>query len=336
MMNVYRLTAAVGVACACGIAPNVRAASVEPSTLDAARDYPDRPIRLIAPFVPGGPTDIVARLVAQKMGENVRQTVVVDNRGGAAGVVGMQIAAASAPDGYTLVLGSSGNLAVNPALDTKLPYRPLVDFQPLTQTTSGPQIIVVPITLQVKSVQDLVAMAKAKPGQLNYASGGSGTTTHLGVELFKMAAGVNIVHVPYKGTGQALTDVMTGQVQMMMSSALPALPHIKSGKLRGLAVTSSKRASVYPELPTVAESGLAGFETTSWHGMLLPARTPKAVTARVHAELVKALNDPDVKQRFANVGMDTVASTPEQFGAYIRSESEKWSKVIKTIGIKAD
>ena len=303
---------------------------------DSAASYPDRPIRLIAPFVPGGPTDIVARLVAQKMSENVKQTVVVDNRGGAAGSVGMQIAAAAPPDGYTLVLGSSGNLAVNPALDPKLPYHPLRDFQPITQTTSGPQVVVVPVSLQVKSVQDLIALAKAKPGQLNYASGGSGTTTHLGVELFKLAAHVNIVHVPYKGTGQALTDVINGQVQMMMSSALPALPHVKAGRLRALAVTSAWRAAVYPELPTVAESGLAGFETTSWHGMLLPAKTPKAVTAHVHAELVKALTDPEVKQRFGNVGMETVANTPAEFTAYIRHESQKWTKVVKTIGIKPD
>ena len=299
-----------------------------------ADTYPNRPIRLIAPFVPGGPTDIIARLVAQKLSENLKQTVVVDNRGGAGGAVGMQLAASAAPDGYTLVLGSSGNLAVNPALEPNLPYHPLKDFQPITQTTSGPQIVVVPVSLPVKTVQDLIALAKAKPAQLNYASGGSGTTTHLGVELFKIAAGVDIVHVPYKGTGQALTDVMTGQVQMMMSSALPALPHVKSGKLRGLAVTSAKRSAAYPELPTLAESGLAGFETTSWHGMLLPARTPKDISARVHGELVKALTAPDVKERFAGLGMDTVASTPEEFTLYIRNESQKWEKVIRTIGIK--
>ena len=311
-------------------------AAIDPRTsgTKGGENYPDRPIRLIAPFVPGGPTDIVARLVAQKMGENLKQTVVVDNRGGAGGSVGMQLAASAAPDGYTLVLGSSGNLAVNPALDPNLPYHPLKDFQPITQTTSGPQILVVPVSLPVKTVQDLIALAKAKPGQLNYASGGSGTTTHLGVELFKIAAGVNLVHVPYKGTGQALTDVITGQVQMMMSSALPALPHVKSGKLRGLAVTSAKRAAVYPELPTLSESGLQGFETTSWHGMLLPARTPRAVSERVHAELVKALHAPDVKERFATLGMDTVGSSPAEFTAYIQSEARKWAKVIKTIGIK--
>jgi tripartite-type tricarboxylate transporter receptor subunit TctC len=334
MSNAYRTAALVAVTGFQLLVP-IHASAAQQS-VDPAAAYPDRPVRLIAPFVPGGPTDIVARLVAQKMSENVKQTVVVDNRGGAAGVVGMQLAAAAAPDGYTLVLGSSGNLAVNPALDPKLPYETLKDFQPLTQTTSGPQIVVVPPSLAVKSVHDLIALAKAKPGALNYASGGAGTTTHLGVELFKMAAGVNIVHVPYKGTGQALTDVMTGQVQMMMSSALPAMPHVKSGKLRALAVTSAKRAAVAPELPTVAESGLAGFETTSWHGMLLPAKTPKPISARVHAELVRALTDPEVKQKFANVGMDVVANSSSDFSAYIRSESTKWAKVIKTIGLKPE
>jgi tripartite-type tricarboxylate transporter receptor subunit TctC len=337
MMKVYQAAAVAAAAYACSAIIAAHAASSpEKSAADAAHAYPDRPIRLIAPFVPGGPTDIVARLVAQKMSDNVKQTVVVDNRGGAGGSVGMQIAANSAPDGYTLVLGSSGNLAVNPALDSKLPYHPLKDFQPLTQTTSGPQILVVPNSLAVKTLQDFIILAKAKPGQLNYASGGTGTTTHLGPELFKLASGINIVHVPYKGTGQALTDVISGQVQMMMSSALPAVPHLKAGRLRGLAVTSAKRAAVAPDLPTVAESGLPGFETTSWHGVLVPAKTPKAISSRVHAELVKALNQPDVKEKFAGLGMDVVANRPEEFSAYIKSESDKWSKVIKTIGIKPE
>jgi tripartite-type tricarboxylate transporter receptor subunit TctC len=333
MMNVHHIAAIAVAALAIGSASSVHSASADPQT--AADAYPNRPIRLIAPFVPGGPTDIVARLVSQRMADNLKQSVVVDNRGGAGGAVGMQLAASAAPDGYTLVLGSSGNLAVNPALDPHLPYHPLKDFQPLTQTTSGPQIVVIHPGVQAKSVQDFIALAKAKPGQLNYASGGSGTTTHLGMELFKLAAGVNIVHVPYKGTGQALNDVIGGQVQMMMGSMLPALPHVKAGRLRGLAVTSLKRAAVYPDAPTLAESGLPGFETTSWHGMLVPARTPKPISARVHAELVKALNHPDVKERFANLGMDTVASTPEEFTAYIKAESAKWAKVIRTIGVKA-
>lgn len=336
-MIVIKRVAAIAVVLACvGVAAAAHGAASSDKGADTERSWPNRPIRLIAPFVPGGPTDIIARLLAQKMGENVKQTIVVDNRGGAGGSVGMQLAASAPPDGYTLVLGSSGNLAVNPALDSKLPYHPLKDFQPLTQTTSGPQILIVPNSLPVKTVQDLIALAKAKPGQLNFASGGTGTTTHLGPELLKLAAGINIVHVPYKGTGQALTDVISGQVQMMMSSALPAIPHIKAGRVRALAVTSAKRAAVAPDLPTLAESGLPGFETTSWHGMLVPAKTPKAISNRVYAELVKALTSPDVKEKFAGLGMDTIANTPEQFAAYIKSESDKWSKVIKTIGVKPE
>jgi tripartite-type tricarboxylate transporter receptor subunit TctC len=321
-------------ACALSVfAPGAVGATAAPDPGQAARGYPNRPVRLIAPFVPGGPTDIVARLVAQKMGENLKQTFVVDNRGGASGAVGMEIAAGAPPDGYTLVIGSSGNLAVNPALNPKLPYHPLEDFQPLTQTTSGPQMLVINPAIAARSVQEFIALAKSRPGQLNYGSGGAGTTTHLGVELFKLAAGVSIVHVPYKGTGQALTDVIGGQVQMMMSSMLPAVPHVKAGRLRALGVTSARRAAGYPDLPTLAESGLPGFETTSWHGILAPARTPKAVVNRIHAELVKMLNQEDVKTIFANQGMDVVASTQEEFAAYIRGETAKWTKVIKAIGI---
>jgi tripartite-type tricarboxylate transporter receptor subunit TctC len=332
-----RVAATALSACAIGVIAIVPARAAAPSGLaDAAQSYPNRPVRLIAPFVPGGPTDIVARLIAQKMGENLKQTFVVDNRGGAGGSVGMEIAAGAAPDGYTLVIGSSGNLAVNPALNPKLPYHPLQDFQPLTQTTSGPQVLVINPGVAAKSIQEFIALAKSKPGQLNYGSGGTGTTTHLGVELFKLAAGVNIVHVPYKGTGQSLTDVIGGQVQMMMSSMLPAVPHVKSGRLRALGVTSTRRSAVYPELPTLAESGLPGFETTSWHGVLVPVRTPKAVVSRIHAELVRMLTQADVKAIFANQGMDVVASTQEDFAAYIRSETAKWTKVIKAIGIKSE
>jgi tripartite-type tricarboxylate transporter receptor subunit TctC len=317
-------------------APAQAALSAEKDPGNPGQGYPNRPIRLIAPFVPGGPTDIVARLVGQKLGENLGQTVVVDNRGGAGGAVGMEIAAKSAPDGYTLVLGSSGNLVVNPALNPNLPYDVLKDFQPITQTTAGPQIMVVHPSVPAKSVQEFIALAKARPGQFNYASGGTGTTTHLAAELFKMSAGISIEHVPYKGTGQALTDLIGGRVQMMMSSMLPAIPHVRAGRLRGLAVTSARRAAVLPEMPTMAESGLPGFETTSWHGMLVPAKTPKPITMRLHAEMVKTLNQPDVKERFASQGMDTVGSTPEQFAAYMRSETKKWAKVIKQLGIRPE
>jgi tripartite-type tricarboxylate transporter receptor subunit TctC len=300
----------------------------------AVAAYPDKPVRLVAPFVPGGPTDIVARVVAQKLGQNLGENVVVDNRGGAGGAIGCEIVARSAPDGYTLMIGSSGNLAVAPALFAKLPYDPLRDFQPITQTTAGPQIVVLNPGVPAKTFPELLALAKAKPGSLNYASGGAGTTTQLGPELLKSMAKIDIVHVPYKGTGQALSDVIGGQVQMMMSSLLPAMPHVKSGRLRGVAVTSLKRTPALPETPTVAESGVPGFETTSWHGMVMPAKTPKALLARLHAEMVKVLNQPEVKALFLAQGMETIANTPEEFGAYIRHETDKWTRVIKMIGLK--
>jgi len=318
----------------CAVVYAEAASSAGKDSAGMAEGYPNKPVRLVAPFVPGGPTDIVARVVAQKLGQNLGQTVVVDNRGGASGAIGCEIVARSAPDGYTLMIGSSGNLAVAAALFAKLPYDPAKDFQPITQTTAGPQIVVVNPSVAAKSVQELIALARANPGGLNYASGGAGTTTQLGPELFKSMAGIDIVHVPYKGTGQALTDVLSGQVQMMMSSLLPAMPHVKSGKLRGLAVTSLKRSAALPDIPTVAESGVPGFETTSWHGMVVPARTPKAIVHRLHAEMVKMLNQPEVKALFLNQGMETVGNSPEEFGAYIRHETEKWTKVIKTIGLK--
>ncbi len=307
-------------------------AIVAPAVSFAA--YPDKAVRLVAPFVPGGPTDIVARVVAQKLGQNLGENVVVDNRGGAGGAIGCEIVARSAPDGYTLMIGSSGNLAVAPALFAKLPYDPAKDFQPITQTTAGPQIVVVNANVAAKTFPELLALARAKPGSLNYASGGAGTTTQLGPELLKSMAKIDIVHVPYKGTGQALTDVIGGQVQMMMSSLLPAMPQIKAGRLRGLAVTSLQRTPALPEMPTVAESGVPGFETTSWHGMVMPAKAPKALVARLHAEMVKVLNQPEVKALFLAQGMETVANTPEEFGAYIKHETDKWTKVIKTIGLK--
>ena len=300
---------------------------------NAGASYPDRPVRLVAPFVPGGPTDIVARVVAQRLGQAFGQTVVVDNRGGASGAIGCEIVARSAPDGYTLMIGSSGNLAVAPALFAKLPYDPLKDFQAITQTTAGPQIIVVNPGLPAKTFAELLALARAKPGSLNYASGGAGTTTQLGPELLKSMAKLDIVHVPYKGTGQAISDVIAGQVQMMMASLLPAMPQVKSGKLRGLAVTSAQRSAMLPEMPTVAESGVPGFETTSWHGMVMPAKTPPQIAGRIHAEMVKLLNLPDVKALFLTQGMDTIGNSPAQFASYIKGETEKWTHVVRAIGL---
>jgi tripartite-type tricarboxylate transporter receptor subunit TctC len=296
--------------------------------------YPQRPIRFIAPFAPGGPSDTLARLLSVKLNEPLGQPVIVDNRPAAAGIVGFEMAAKAAPDGYTLLLGSNGGLTMNPSLYTKLPYAPLRDYQPVTQIESGPQILVVHPSVPAKSAQELIALAKAKPGQINFAS--AGTTNRIAAELFKAQAGIDIVNVPYKGTGQALTDLIGGQVQMMMMSALTAIPAIKSGKLRALAVSSLKRAAVLPDLPTLAESGLPGFESTSWHGVLVPSHTPRPIVTRLHAEIVKVLNEPDVRQRLSSLGFEVVASTSEEFTAAIRQQTAKHEKLIKQIGLKAE
>src|SRR5918993_1353497 len=254
--------------------------------LGAESAYPSRPIRIVDPFPPGGPSDIVGRTISQRLSEALGQTVVVDNRGGASGIVGCEIVAKAAPDGHTLLLGPSGALTIQPTINPKLPFDPQRDFEPVTQLTSGPQVIAVNPAVPAKSVHELIALAKSKPGQLNYASGGSGTANHLAAEVFKLAAGVDVVHVPYKGTGPALTSVLSGEAQMIISSLLPALPHLKSGKLRALAVTSTSRSAAVPNVPTAAESGLPAFETSSWHGILVPARTPRSIITRLHGELV--------------------------------------------------
>ena len=298
--------------------------------------YPQRPIRLILPQSPGGPTDLIGRFTAQKLGESLGQTVVPDNRAGAAGSVGCEIAAKSAPDGYTLLLGAPGCLAANVSLYAKLGYDPMRDFDPITQLTSGPEMLVVHPSVAAQSVKDLVALVKAKPGAFNFASGGAGTANHLASEYFKMVSGLQIVHVPYKGTGPALAAVMSGQVQMMMASLPPALPQVKAGKLRGLAVTSLKRSSAAPDVPTVAESGYPGFEMGSWHSIMVPAKTPKPITTLLHASLVKILAQPDVKERLASQGLETVGSTPEEFREHLKRETAKLAKIIKVAGIKAD
>ncbi len=298
--------------------------------------YPTRPIRLIVPQSPGGPSDIIARLVAAKLGENLGQSVVADNRGGAGGNVGCELAAKSVPDGYTLLLGAGGCLINNPVLYDNLGYDVLRDFQPITQLTSGSQVLVLHPSVQASSVKEFVALVKAKPGQFNYASGGAGTINHLAVELFKSTADLQIVHIPFKGTGPALTALLGGQVQLMMASMPPTLPHVKAGRLRALAVTSAKRSRVAPDLPTIAESGYPGFETVSLHSILVPIKTPKPIVARLHSELVKVLADPDTKERLLSQGLDVVGSTPGEFTALIKSEQVKWAKIIRAAGIKAD
>ncbi|HEV7802721.1 MAG TPA: tripartite tricarboxylate transporter substrate binding protein [Burkholderiales bacterium] len=302
----------------------------------ATKTYPTRPIRLIVPQSPGGPSDTIARVAAQKLGDLLGQPVVADNRAGAAGNVGCELAAKAAPDGYTLLLGPPGCLTINPSLYEKLAFDPLRDFAPITQLTSGPEMLVVHPSVAAQSVKELVALAKAKPGAFNFASGGAGTPNHLASELFKNAAGLQMVHVPYKGTGPALTAVMSGQVQMMMAGLPPALPQVKAGKLRALGVTSAKRSRVVPEIPTIAESGFPGFDIVSWHSILAPAKTPRPIVMLLNAELVKMLAQPDVKERFASLGLDTVGSTPEEFREHLKRETANFSKLIKTAGIKPD
>ena len=302
----------------------------------AADTYPSRPIRIVDAFPPGGPSDLVARSINQKLSESMGQTVVVDNRGGGGGVLGSDLVAKSAPDGYTLLIGPSGALTIQPTLNPKLPFNPQRDFVTITQLTNGPQVIAVHPSVAAKSVKDLIALAKAKPGQLNYASGGAGTANHLAVEAMKLSAGIDVVHIPYKGTGPALTGVLTGEAQMIIASLLATLPHAKSGKLRALAVTTSARSNALPDVPTASESGLPKFETSSWHGMLAPAGTPRAIVTKLHAEFVKAITQPDVKERLNAQGLDVVASTPEQFAAHIKSETAKYARVIKQLGLKAE
>ena len=279
---------------------------------------------------------MIGRLTAQKLGDSLGQTVVPDNRAGAAGNVGCELAAKAAPDGYTILLGPPGCLTVNPSLYEKLAFDPLRDFQPITQLTSGPEMLVIHPSVPATSVKELVALAKAKPGSFNFSSGGSGTPNHLASELFVRAAGLQVVHVPYKGTGPAIAAVMGGQVQMMMAGLPPALPQVKAGKLRALAVTSAQRSKSVPDVPTVAESGFPGFEIVSWHSILVPAKTPAPIVSKLHSELVKVLAQPDVKERFASQGLDTVGSTPEQFRDHLKRETAKFAKIIKTAGIKAE
>jgi tripartite-type tricarboxylate transporter receptor subunit TctC len=298
--------------------------------------YPERPVRIIVPFPPGGGNDLLARAVGQRLSERMGQQFIVDNRGGAGGVVGGQIAATSAPDGYTLFLGSMGGLAHNPALRPDLPYNPLRDFSAVTLLATSPFILVVHPAVPAKSVQDLLALAHAKPGALNYGSAGAGSSLHLTGEYFKYVAKVNIVHVAYKGTAPALTDLMGGQVQIVFTTIAPALPHVKTGKLRALGVSTNKRVKAAPDVPTIAESGVPGFEVDNWQGLVAPAKTPAAILERVNREVTAVLNTPSMIDVLAAQGLDPAPGTPAQFDKLIRSEIEKWRKVVKAAGIKIE
>jgi tripartite-type tricarboxylate transporter receptor subunit TctC len=301
-----------------------------------AQQYPTKPIRLVVPFTPGGTTDILARTVAQKLTESWGQQVVIDNRPGAGGNIGTEIVAKAPPDGYTLLMGTISTHAINASLYKKLAFDPVRDFAPITRVGTLPNILVVHPSLPVKSVKDLIALAKSQPGGLNFASSGSGTSLHLSGELFKMMAGIDMVHIPYKGSTPALTDLLGGQVKVMFDNMPSALPHVKSGKLRALAVTTAKRSPALPDLPTVAESGLAGFDVSSWFAMFAPANTPKDVITKLNGEIVKILNSGEVKEKLAQLGVDAAPTSPEDLAAFAKAETEKWGKVVKATGATAD
>jgi tripartite-type tricarboxylate transporter receptor subunit TctC len=301
-----------------------------------ATDYPTRPIRLVITYPPGGNTDLVGRAVAQKLTEAWSQQVIVDNRGGAGGVLGTVIAKQAAADGYTLLLGTSAGMVLNPLLMRKIPYEPLQDFAPVSLVIVLPQLLVVNPSLPARSIKEFIALAKAKPGQLNFGSSGVGTPNHLGGEMLKAMAGINIVHVPYKGGAASITDLIAGQVQLVISSAPSVVPHVRNNRLRALAIGSAKRSPALSEVPTVAESGVPGYEYTTWYGIFVPAKTPAPIVAKLNAEIVRMLADSQMSQRFQSQGGDPASSTPAQLAAYMKQETGRWSRVIKTAGIKIE
>ena len=296
-----------------------------------AQAWPTKPVKLVVPYPPGGPTDIVARVIGQRLQAQTGQPFVVENRAGAGGNTGAEAVARSAPDGYTLLVATTAH-AINPSLFKSLGYQFSRDFAPISQLTSGPLVVVVNPALPAKTIGELIALAKADPGKLNFASSGNGQSTHLAAELFNSMAGTQIKHVPYKGSAPALADTIGGQTQLMFDTMLSAMPHVRAGKLRALAVTSAKRSPAAPELPTVAEAGLPGFEAIAWNGLLAPAGTPRDVLAKVGAELRTAMDQPEVRERFEAQGFAAAYSTPEAFSAFIGAEIEKWGRVVKASG----
>lgn len=300
-----------------------------------AGDYPNRPIRLIVAYPPGGPVDIVGRTIAQAMSESLGQQIVVDNRSGASGIVGSEVAAKSPADGYTLLLASSAH-SIHPSLYPKLPYDVSKDFVMVGSIASAPFVLVTGPAVPAQNVQQLIAYLKSKPGELSYASPGSGSPNHLSAELMRVMTGTNVIHVPYRGAAPAETDVMGGQVVFLFDSIPSALPLVRSGRLRALAVTSAKRSSAAPDIPTMAESGLPGFETLTWYGLMAPAGTPPDIVKRLNTELNKALQTADMKERMAKLGMDPMIGPPEAFAAFFNGEAVKWAKIVKDSGAKVD
>ena len=322
-MNTTRLAAAAA-ACAAALLADAT----------TAQTYPTKPIRLLVGFAPGGGTDVVARVVAQRLSPLLGQQVVVENRAGAGGNIATEVVAKAPPDGYTLLMGTIVSFGTGPSLYAKLPFDPVKDFAPITQTVSVNNLIVVHPVLPAKTLKALVALAKQRPAQINYATSGVGSSGHLAAELFKKTAGIDIIHIAYKGGGQAITDVIAGHVPVYFAASATVMPHVKSGKLVPLAVTVDKRSAMYPNVPTVAELGYPGYEANNWYGLLAPAATPRPIIERLNRDVVAVLKSPDGSKFLIEQGMDPAPTTPEAFGDYIKSEIAKWARVIKDIGLK--
>lgn len=312
------------------------AAAVTGTMACAQSTYPVKPIRMVIGFPPGGGTDIVGRIVGQKLGEALGQQVIADNRGGAAGQIAAEFVAKAAPDGYTVMMAHIAALSILPSLVAKLPYDPQRDFAAISLVAIGPNLLVVHPSVPVKSVKELIALARARPGQLQYASPGAGTVQHLAAELFKLQAKVDILHVPYKGSGQSIVDLVAGHVHLNFDSVPPVIHHVRAGKLRAVAVTSEKRFSLMPEIPTVNESGVPGFDLSTWWGLVAPAAAGKDIISRLHGETVKVLRQPDVRERIAFAGAESVGNSPDAFAAYIRAERAKYARIVRDANIKVD
>jgi len=301
-----------------------------------AADFPARPIRLVVPFPPGGATDIAARLIGERMSADWKQPVTVDNRPGAGGNIGADVVAKAAPDGYTLIVGVTGSHAINTSLYARMPYDPVKDFEAISQVAVVPNVVVVHPSVPAQTLRELVALAKKEPGKLNYASLGSGTAAHLTMEMFKTAAGIDLTHIPYKGSSPAVADLIAGQVQTMIDGLPSALPHVKAGKLRALAVTSARRSAAAPDLPTIAESGYPGFSADAWSGLFAPKGTPRPIVDKLAAETQRILKLPEVQKRLADLGAEPVGSTPAEFSEHVKREIDKWARVVKASGARVD
>jgi tripartite-type tricarboxylate transporter receptor subunit TctC len=311
-------------------------ASIAVASQAQAQPYPSKPIRFVVPYPAGGPVDTVARLLAQKVAESVKQPVIVDNKPGAGGNIGADAVAKASPDGYTILMGAVATHAINPTLYPAIPYDPIRDFTPVTQVASTPNVLIVNPTIPATNVKEFIAYARANPGTLNFGSGSTGSAGHLAGELFKAMARVEMTHVPYKGAAPAMQDLIGGQIQLMFDNLASALGQVRAGKVKALAVTTAQRTALAPDLPTIGESGLPGFDISTWFGIFLPAGASREIVDQLHAEFTRALGSAEVRDRMLNLGAEPVGSKPEEFAAYIRSESAKYARVIKASGARAD